>query len=96
MKDRSKTMTVSPVDFVPVVSTVMMPCPGRDRDSRLSRMRLVAYRVSPTKTGVFSRTLSQPRLATARADSACTVIPPTRHSVMPLFTRTFPYSAPAP
>ncbi len=42
MKDRSNTMTVSPVDFVPIVSTVMIPFPGLDLDSLLSRIRLVA------------------------------------------------------
>lgn len=42
MNDRSNTMTISPVDLVPVVSTVTMPFPGRDPDSRVARMRLVA------------------------------------------------------
>ena len=42
MKERSNTITVSPVDFVPVVSTVTIPLPGRDFDNRLARMRLVA------------------------------------------------------
>src|SRR6202012_16739 len=43
----------------------MIPCPGRDPESRLSSMVVSKYSVSPMKTGAGNETSLNPRLATS-------------------------------
>ena len=68
-----------------------MPHCGFDLDSRFSRTSDSEYSVSPAKTGLGNRTLSQPRLKPFSLTSA-TPSPATIASVKPLLIRHCPNS----
>ncbi len=74
-------MIVWPRWFRPVVRAVTMPTSGREPDSRLARISLDAYIVSPTYTGLGSVMSFQPRFAITCSLRSATDSPTASESV---------------
>src|ERR1700738_667551 len=90
MNVRSYEMIVSPRWFTPVVRAVTIPTSARELDSRLARISLDAYMVSPTNTGLGSFTSFHCRFAITCSLRSETESPTASESVKHELTRIFP------